>query len=170
MEEQLCQLRRSNRLHTLVEAREEEAAVLEAAAEPNTGLERETSPAGADPAIFQSCNRTEVIAPDRALLNLAEAHDAIIEEARVFSTIQANKHRREELVIEAGTLVYLSTFGSFCREFRLSKSYPGTSGRPRLSTQATSERFALLFFVFSTATAHFSATVCALEKYIKSKA
>jgi hypothetical protein len=45
---------------------------------------------------------------EQALRNLAEAHDAIIA-ARVFSTIQANKHRSAEPVIEAGMLVYLST-------------------------------------------------------------
>ena len=45
---------------------------------------------------------------DQALLNLAEAHDAIIE-ARVFQTMNANNRRSPELDIKTGDLVYLST-------------------------------------------------------------
>jgi hypothetical protein len=44
----------------------------------------------------------------QALLNLADAHDAIIE-TRVFQTCNANKHHREETTISQGDLVYLST-------------------------------------------------------------
>jgi hypothetical protein len=46
---------------------------------------------------------------EKALINLAEAHHAIIE-ARMFSTIQANKHRREDSVITEEMLVF-----GFCR-------------------------------------------------------
>jgi hypothetical protein len=44
----------------------------------------------------------------QALLNLVDAHDAIIE-TRVFQTCNANRHRREETMISQGDLVYLST-------------------------------------------------------------
>lgn len=45
---------------------------------------------------------------EQALVNLAEAHDAIIE-ARVFQTLNANRKRGEDPVLGAGDLVYLST-------------------------------------------------------------
>jgi len=45
---------------------------------------------------------------ETALRQLAKAHDAIIER-RVFQTANANKRRREEPEIYAGSLVYLST-------------------------------------------------------------
>ncbi|TFK59232.1 hypothetical protein BDN72DRAFT_736976, partial [Pluteus cervinus] len=44
----------------------------------------------------------------QALLNLADAHDAIIE-ARVFQTKNANARRSEERPLMVGSLVYLST-------------------------------------------------------------
>jgi hypothetical protein len=44
----------------------------------------------------------------QALLNLVDAHDAIIE-TRVFQTCNANRHCREETTISRGDLVYLST-------------------------------------------------------------
>nr|GAT56033.1 predicted protein [Mycena chlorophos] len=76
---------------------------------------------------------------EQALLNLAEAHDAIIA-ARVFSTFQANKHRRDEPVIPEGTLVYLSAknlslpkarakklLPTFVGPYRVQKAFPDTS-------------------------------------------
>ncbi|GLB37195.1 putative DNA RNA polymerase [Lyophyllum shimeji] len=45
---------------------------------------------------------------ERALLNLAEAHDAIIE-SRVFQTHRANQRRSADPDIKGGDLVYLST-------------------------------------------------------------
>ncbi|KAG6805747.1 hypothetical protein H0H92_014169, partial [Tricholoma furcatifolium] len=44
----------------------------------------------------------------QALMNLASAHDSIIE-ARVFQTRNANKRRGEEPALQKGSLVYLST-------------------------------------------------------------
>src|ERR1700749_1977124 len=45
---------------------------------------------------------------NQALMNLAEAHNVLIE-ARVFQTKRANEHRQAEPDIQAGDLVYLST-------------------------------------------------------------
>jgi hypothetical protein len=76
---------------------------------------------------------------DNALACIAIAHDAIIE-ARVRSTHQANKGRREEIPYEVGALVYLSTKNlnlpksrarklapKFIGPFTIVKSFPGTS-------------------------------------------
>ncbi|KAF9545921.1 hypothetical protein CPC08DRAFT_618538, partial [Agrocybe pediades] len=45
---------------------------------------------------------------EQALINLADAHDAIIA-ARVFQTRNANKRRGSEPLLHKGDLVYLST-------------------------------------------------------------
>jgi hypothetical protein len=68
---------------------------------------------------------------ERALLNLAEAHNAIIQ-ARVFQTVQANKHRREDLMIKAGSLVYLSTKNLALPKGRASKLLPRFVGPYRV--------------------------------------
>jgi hypothetical protein len=71
---------------------------------------------------------------DQALLNLAEAHDAIIA-ARVFSTIQANKHRSAEPVITEGMLVYLSTKNLSLPKGRATKLLPKFVGPYRVQTR-----------------------------------
>lgn len=68
---------------------------------------------------------------EQALLNLAEAHDSIIE-ARVFSTVQANKHRREDPIIKVGSLVYLSTKNLSLPKGRATKLLPKFVGPYRV--------------------------------------
>jgi hypothetical protein len=68
---------------------------------------------------------------EQALLNLAEAHDAIIE-ARVFSTIQANKHRRDDPPIKVGDLVYLATKNLALPKGRAGKLLPRFVGPYRV--------------------------------------
>lgn len=62
---------------------------------------REIRPDGAIPAGVRDF-------AERALVNLAEAHDSIIE-ARVFQSYYSNLRRRQEPKIATGDLVYLST-------------------------------------------------------------
>ncbi|RDB20552.1 Transposon Tf2-6 polyprotein [Hypsizygus marmoreus] len=76
---------------------------------------------------------------ERALQNLADAHDSIIE-ARVFQTRNANKVRRQGPNIKSGELVYLSTKNlnlpkgrarklcpKFVGPYKVLKAYPETS-------------------------------------------
>lgn len=76
---------------------------------------------------------------EQALLNLAEAHDAIIE-ARVLQTHRADKLRGNELPIQKGDLVYLSTKNlnlpkgrarklcpKYIGPYRVFEAYPETS-------------------------------------------
>ncbi len=66
------------------------------------------------PSMIQEICKPSPVAPGickfaaTALQNLADAHDAIIEQ-RVFQSYHANKKRSSEPQIKTGNLVYLST-------------------------------------------------------------
>jgi hypothetical protein len=68
---------------------------------------------------------------EQALLNLAEAHDAIIG-ARVFTTYQANKKRAAEPQIPEGSMVYLATKNLSLPKGRAGKLLPKFVGPYRV--------------------------------------
>lgn len=97
------------------------------------------------PSMIREIRHAEQIVPgvrafaETALLNLASAHDAIIE-ARVFQTSRANKKWGEEPSIKTGDLVYLSTKNlnilkgrarklcpKYIGPYKVMESYPETS-------------------------------------------
>jgi hypothetical protein len=89
----------------------------------------------------------------RALQNLADAHDAIIE-SRVLQTHQANRHRREEHPFAVGDLAYVSTadlslpkgraaklLPKYVGPFKVLEAHPDTSAyRIELPTQLRARR------------------------------